>query len=168
MKSSITLDEGLEVERAVLNKVLMCATVALEVLKQNPKLLGADFIFVNSDTIRNLNREKRGKDEVTDVLSFPMLGLNAEQIAYKKDFLIDYDQEGERLLLGDVFICVQRAIEQAEEFGHSFEREICYLAVHGFLHLLGFDHETETDKNRMRAFEETVLKKCKLGRGVCA
>ena len=104
------------------------------------------------DFIRELNRDYRNMDSVTDVLSFPQF----EQPA-------DMPEEGE-ICLGDVVICKEQAERQAEEFGHSFEREIIYLFTHSVLHLLGYDHMTEEDKAGMRAKEEAVMNYLGIGR----
>ena len=101
--------------------------------------------FVDGEEIRALNRDYRDKDSVTDVLSFPQF-----------DDLNDIPDFGE-ICLGDVVICKDRAQEQADEFGHSFEREIIYLFTHSILHLLGYDHMEEEEKKEMRAREEEVM-----------
>jgi len=123
-----------------------------------------DISFVDEETIRTLNREQRHIDKKTDVLSFPTLSLKPLQKIKLKDFKDDIDPESKLLLLGDIIICESVARENANEYGHSFEREVCYLVVHGFLHLLGFDHIEEEDKMVMRALEEAVLKKYKITR----
>lgn len=102
--------------------------------------------FVDEDEIQRLNKTYRGIDRVTDVLSFPQF----------EDF-DDIPKEGD-IALGDVVICSKRAEEQAEEFGHSYEREIIYLFVHSICHLLGFDHIGEDEKRAMRMREEETMK----------
>jgi probable rRNA maturation factor len=104
--------------------------------------------LVDDIRIHELNRDYRGVDRPTDVLSFAL----QEETEDEPDIL-DYEDE----LLGDIIISVERARAQAEEYGHSFERELVYLAVHGTLHLLGYDHETEEDKAEMRLQEESVM-----------
>ena len=106
--------------------------------------------FVSLDEIHELNREYRGVDSPTDVLSFPMYD-DPEEI-----------QEGD--LLGDVVICMDKVIAQAEEYGHSRERETVYLFTHSVLHLLGYDHMTEEDKKEMRSREEEVMAQLNLTR----
>lgn len=101
--------------------------------------------FVNEDEIKELNRDYRDKDKITDVLSFPTE--------------MDYHIEGVPLILGDVVICSKRAKEQSEEFGHSFQRELVYLFVHSMFHLLGYDHLVEDDKLLMRQKEKEALKR---------
>ncbi len=109
--------------------------------------------FVDKDRIHELNRQYRGVDAPTDVLSFPQF----DGFAY----LETWDMIG----LGDVVICEDKAREQAEEFGHSYERELIYLFVHSMFHLLGYDHETEEDKAEMRAKEESVMDALGIKRG---
>ena len=100
------------------------------------------------DEIKKLNNEYRSKDAVTDVLSFPM---------FTRDELFS-DTEEERIPIGDIVICVQRAKEQAEAYGHPLEREIAFLTVHSVLHLLGYDHEISPEAEKeMFLRQEEVL-----------
>lgn len=125
--------------------------------------LAAEVVLVDEEEICRLNRETRGVDAVTDVLSFPALdGIKGKKLQ-KKAFPADIDEEG-NLFLGSIAICVKRAKEQAEEYGHSFERELNYLLTHGLFHLLGYDHMTDTDKAEMRGREERVMNKLGLTR----
>ncbi|MDE7306583.1 MAG: rRNA maturation RNase YbeY [Clostridia bacterium] len=120
--------------------------------------LSAEIIIVDEDEIRRLNREQRDNDSVTDVLSFPSLeGVLGKPLS-KNNFPCDIDEEG-NLFIGSIAICLKRAEEQAEEYGHSINRELNYLAAHGVCHLLGYDHMEESDKKAMREKEERVLKK---------
>ena len=113
--------------------------------------LSAELVFAGEAEIRRLNRETRAVDRVTDVLSYPTLdGIRGKTLKLR-DF--PFDAEEGTLMVGSVVIC--RA--QAEEYGHSEEREITYLLIHGLLHLLGYDHMTEEDKREMRALEKRVL-----------
>ena len=112
-------------------------------------------LLVDDDTIRSMNREYRGVDRSTDVLSFPMLSyLDGEQ---DDQLVYDTDPETGEVLLGDVVISMETAERQAGEYGHSIERELAYLTVHGGLHLRGHDHEDESDRHDMRAAEEEIL-----------
>ena len=122
-----------------------------------------ELVFTDEEGIRSLNASTRGKDAVTDVLSFPNLENIFCKPIRKADFPFDTDEEG-NLFLGSVVICRQRAAQQAEEYGHSLEREVYYLAVHGLCHLLGYDHEEESDKALMREREERILSAINLGR----
>ncbi len=125
--------------------------------------LALEIVFADRQEIRRLNSEFRKNDRVTDVLSFPALdGILGKKIC-AADFPYDVDEDG-RLFLGSIAICTDVAREQAEEYGHTYERELYYLAVHGVCHLLGYDHMTETDKAAMREKEERVLKILNLAR----
>lgn len=132
--------------------------------------------FVDDETIRALNREYRNIDKATDVLSFSMLesGEGEPDIVYEEaeddadskaggDPEID-EEETFVEPLGDIVISVQRAIEQAEEYGHSIEREIGFLFVHGFLHLIGYDHGDEETERIMFGKQEAVLQEAGLAR----
>lgn len=125
--------------------------------------LAAELVFCGGEDIRALNAKERGKDAVTDVLSFPNLDGILGRPIRRADFPFDADEEG-NLFLGSVVICRERAAEQAAEYGHSLRRELYYLAVHGLCHLLGYDHEGEADKTAMRAREERVLADMGIGR----
>ena len=104
--------------------------------------------LTDEETIHQLNRDYRGVDAPTDVLSFALEEGEEELTGYA---------EAPPELLGDIFICLPYARRQAMEYGHSFNRELLYLTVHGLLHLLGHDHEREDDRRRMRAEEEKFL-----------
>jgi len=123
-------------------------------MSEGPEEAEVSLMLVDDQRIHALNLEYRGVDRPTDVLSF----------ALKEEMEDEPEIEEEDEMLGDIVISVQRARDQAEEYGHSFEREIVYLAVHGTLHLLGFDHEEENDKQEMRAKEEEIMAKLKLER----
>ena len=122
-----------------------------------------ELLIVDEEEIRRLNREQRGIDRVTDVLSFPTLdGICGKQL-FSDEYGEELNEEG-RLFLGSIVICEKRAREQAEEYGHSYQRELFYLAVHGVMHCLGYDHGTEAEKAQMRRKEEYVLEKMNLTR----
>jgi len=133
----------------LLNKA-MNLVARLENLSENTEV---DITIVTDEEIHVLNRDYRGVDRATDVLSFALdegddepeiLGAEAEH------------------LLGDIIISAEKANEQAEEFGHGLNREIVYLAVHGMLHLLGYDHMVEDEKIVMRRREEEILREIDL------
>lgn len=127
--------------------------MVISVLKTASDVYGIDdstevsLILVDDEYIHRLNHQYRGKDAPTDVLSFALNEGDEPEI-------IDGPQE---TLLGDIIISLETASRQAEEYGHSLERELAYLSVHGMLHLLGYDHETEEEKAEMRKEEEHVL-----------
>lgn len=108
--------------------------------------------FVSKEEIRELNRDYRGIDSATDVLSFPQ--FERDEIEYYAE---NKENAPEEFMLGDVVICMEKAEEQALEFGHSLTRELVYLFTHSVLHLLGYDHETEEDKEVMRKREEEIM-----------
>jgi len=101
-------------------------------------------IFVDEKTIQDINRDYRGIDRVTDVISF----------AFEDNGKLVYN---DRRLLGEIYICIPRMKEQALEYGHSEKRELSFLAVHGLLHLLGYDHMNEKDEKIMFALQELIL-----------
>lgn len=125
--------------------------------------LAVEFIFTDEEEIRRLNRETRNTDKVTDVLSFPALDFIKGKALKKRDFPLEIDDEG-NLLIGSVAVCVRRAEEQAEEYGHSYQRELHYLLVHGIMHCLGYDHLTDEERAEMREREEFILAKLGISR----
>lgn len=102
--------------------------------------------FVDNEEIRSLNLDARGKDSSTDVLSFPMLETEDDGTL----IIYDEDMVDGKVLLGDIVISAERAYEQAEEYGHSLVREMCFLAVHSVLHLLGYDHERSAEEEKIQ------------------
>lgn len=104
-------------------------------------------ILTNADEIQRMNKEFRKIDKTTDVLSFPM---------YERDEISNLNKEIEEPI-GDIVISVERVRKQAKEYEHSFERELAYMLVHGFYHILGYDHMEELERKEMRAKEETIL-----------
>ena len=118
------------------------------------KMFYVNVILTTPEHIRKLNKQYRGFDKETDVLSFPM---------FEKEELINIDLRGQEVL-GDIVISMERVKEQAEEYGHSKERELAYMLVHGFYHLMGEDHMEDEEKRRMRTKEEVVLKALKIER----
>jgi len=116
--------------------------------------------FFLPEEIKELNYRTRNIDKVTDVLSYPALEEIKELT--KDNYPFDYDDNTNTVFLGSIVICMDRAKEQAEEYGHSLLRETKYLFVHGLLHLLGYDHENEDDRKTMRHYEELILQKADL------
>lgn len=110
--------------------------------------------FAKEDQIRNLNRIHRKVDRATDVLSFPMLDIVYPQKV--KDYLDEISPDGS-LYLGDIVICKKIAKKQAKEYGHSKKREIAFLALHGLLHLLGYDHIQPEDEKIMHSTSKEIL-----------
>ena len=120
----------------------------------------------DDEAIREINRDYRQTDRATDVLSFPTVNYPEGRTAGDCDSLLarEYDDELEACLLGDIIISVPHALAQAEEYGHSPEREMAYLLVHGLCHLMGYDHMEEEEKRRMRAMEEKILSEIGMNR----
>lgn len=121
--------------------------------------ISVDIRLVGTDAIRKLNREQRNIDKVTDVLSFPVLDMVDGKLSEKlMPYDFAYDASGKKILpIGDVVICPEKARKQAAEYGHSMDREIVFLAVHSYLHLLGFDHENGRDETEMFSKQEKVM-----------
>lgn len=118
-------------------------------------------ILTNPENIRMANKEYRNIDKETDVLSFPM--FQKQEI----EELIEKSKTEEQVVedvLGDIIISIPRVEEQAKDYGHSFERELAYMVVHGFYHLMGYDHIKEEDKKIMRPKEEYILNKLNITR----
>ena len=109
-----------------------------------------NIILTSPTNIKKINKQYRKIDKETDVLSFPM---------FEKDEIENMKNNGNNIeeALGDIVISIERVNEQAEEYGHSFERELAYMLVHGFYHLMGYDHMEEDEKKIMREKEEGVL-----------
>ena len=151
---NITVDGENLPKQAMMNKIEEAAKVCLEMEQVDSNLAEISLTFVDMEEIQQLNREYRDTDSVTDVLSFP-------QFESKDEF----PETGE-IIMGDVVICTEKAMLQAEEFGHSPEREIIYLFTHSLLHLMGYDHMEEDEKQIMRQKEEAVMNRIDLGRQV--
>lgn len=117
--------------------------------------------FVSEEEIRQLNSTFRNLDKVTDVLSFPMLEIKEPQKLSSFDSQRDFDGT---LNLGDIAICTKRAKEQAKEFGNSNKRELSFLALHGLLHVLGYDHIEKQDEKKMMSLAEEILAELNIGR----
>ena len=139
-------------KQAMMNKIEEAAKACLEMEGVDENLAEISLTFVDMEEIQQLNREYRDTDSVTDVLSFPQFESKDE-----------CPKVGE-IIMGDVVICTEKAMLQAEEFGHSPEREIIYLFTHSLLHLMGYDHMEEDEKRIMRQKEEAVMNRIDLGR----
>ncbi|MBQ6284741.1 MAG: rRNA maturation RNase YbeY [Bacilli bacterium] len=128
-----------QIDTSELDKVIQFACKKMGV--KNPLL---NIVIVDNKKIQEINKTYRNKDAVTDVISFAFEEAN------------DFNYDDIRFL-GEIYISYERCVSQAGEYGHSVKREFCYLAVHGLLHLLGYDHMNEEDKKVMRALEEEIL-----------
>lgn len=132
-------------EEELIRKVIECV-LREEGIKKN---LDVYVTLTNNETIRKVNAEQRNIDMATDVLSFPMFDRSEIPDLKKEDKTED--------ILGDIIVSIEKVKEQAEEYGHSFERELAYLVTHGMLHLLGYDHIIDEEKAVMRKREEEIL-----------
>lgn len=143
----LDIEENAEYENIIKKVLAKCfETEHLE----NSKLY-VSITLTNPDNIHKINKEYRNVDKATDVLSFPM--FTKEEID-QKIAKNDFQHED---VLGDIIISIEKVKEQAQEYEHSFEREFAYMIVHGFYHLMGYDHIREEDKVIMRPKEEKVL-----------
>lgn len=115
--------------------------------------------FTDNEGIRQINRDFRGLDMPTDVLSFPMVSYErpGDFSGLEQNSASNFHPETGELLLGDIVISLERAREQAQEYGHSLQREICFLAAHSMLHLFGYDHMEEQERIVMEQKQEKVL-----------
>lgn len=133
-------------EEIITVEKLLQAAAQMEKVEANSEL---SVTFVTNDRIQELNKEYRHKDMATDVISFAMEELGEGEIP-----LIGIEMPR---VLGDIIISVAKAREQADRYGHSFMRELGFLAVHGFLHLLGYDHMTQEDEEKMFSRQREIL-----------
>ena len=149
----LDIDENEEYKKIIRKVIETCIE---EEKLQNSKLY-VNVILTNPKNIKEINTKFRNIEKETDVLSFPMFE--------KEDIEIFKNSENEiEEVLGDIIVSIERVKEQAIEYGHSFERELAYMIVHGFYHLMGYDHMTEEDKSKMRPKEEKILEKLKITR----
>ena len=144
--------------KQIIKKVVEKCFIEENLLKTN---LYLNVILTNPETIRKTNKQYRELDKETDVLSFPM--FQKDEI----DNLIKESQTKQEVVedvLGDIMVSIPRVIEQANEYGHSVERELAYMIIHGFYHVMGYDHIKEEDKVIMRPKEENILNKLNITR----
>ncbi|WP_248624789.1 rRNA maturation RNase YbeY [Enterococcus cecorum] len=147
------IDEQHLLTEEKINEIADLLDFAGECLKLSPDT-EMSVTFMNNAEIRQINRDYRNKDQATDVISFALEDEGEGELA------IIFDEEEAFDLprnIGDIMISVERAKEQAEEYGHSFDRELGFLAVHGFLHLNGYDHMTPEDEKEMFTLQEDIL-----------
>ena len=142
---NIIFDEEIDVAEKLVRQMTEAAEICVGEEGLDPHFCEVSFSFADEEEIRRLNAAYRDKDAVTDVLSFPQY-----------DDLRELDNE-EEICLGDVVICGRVARRQAEEYGHSYERELLYLFVHSILHLLGYDHMEEEERIEMETLQREIL-----------
>jgi len=141
---------GRRVDKGLIQRVT-CLALARDQWERPATL---DVHIVDDDEMQQINVSRRGVDEATDVLSFPLFDLEPGEGIRQDFFVLPPDEQTH---IGEVVISFPRVQAQAEESGHSTEREIAFLTVHGVLHLLGYDHETVPQRRRMRRREEEIL-----------
>lgn len=162
----IDCQKKIEIEKSIedLIRKAIETTLKLEEVNINAEVC---VIIVDNKEIRDINLKQRGIDKSTDCLSFPMLSYKNKKVfkeMYSSYTFKEHELYEGRVVLGDIALSAEMALQQSEEFCHSFEREVCYLVVHSLLHLLGYDHIIEEDKIRMRKREKEIMKKMKLYR----
>ena len=152
IEEKIEYKENIRLVKMVLYKKEIIKEVLDKCFKEEKlgKHITITVTLTNPENIRNINKKYRQIDNPTDVLSFPM---------YEKEEISEVKQQKYEVILGDIVISIPKVEEQAEEYGHSFKRELSYMVVHGFYHLMGFDHMKEEEKAEMREKEENILGK---------
>ena len=153
--SFLNQQDKYKISRSTKDLIKKCAKAALDYMNFRSDV-EISVMLTDNEGIRVLSSLHRGIDRATDVLSFPMFEYD-EDGEIIEDY-VEFNEMGE-LCLGDIVISVERAYEQAEEYGHSYRRELNYLLVHGIMHCLGYDHMTEEEKSEMREKEECILGK---------
>lgn len=129
-----------------------------------PKNVIVNLTFISKEEIRELNKETRNIDKVTDVLTYPYVDLKVGEKLKLKNYSTFIDQTTKKLTIGDIYICLDRAKEQAEEFNHTLRREVCFLLCHGLLHIAGYDHMTKQDEEQMTKVQEEIMTELKISR----
>lgn len=149
---------------AIIEKVIQ---KCFEVEHINPTSLYICVTLTDPKNIREINKKYRNIDKETDVLSFPMFEKDELDKLIATNLLKTFNLKNGALqdIMGDIIISIERVEEQAQEYGHSFEREFAYMLVHGFYHLRGYDHMEEEEKSQMREKEENVLSQLNITRG---
>ena len=136
-------------------KIKKIVNICEKVLKEDFSNAYFSINFVEEEKIQKLNKEFRGVDKITDVLSFPNLEKTSNEKLKKFAKFKDFDTG--LLFLGDIVICKNVAKNQAYQYGHSLQREICFLSLHGLLHLLGFDHMKEEEEKIMNKLQDKIM-----------
>ena len=131
-----------------------------------PKKVNVNLTFVSKEEIRSLNNETRGIDKVTDVLTYPYVDLVVGKKLKISDYKANVDLETGLLTIGDIYICLDRAKEQAKEYEHTLKREVCFLLCHGLLHIAGYDHMNKQDEEKMTAKQEEIMNELNITRDI--
>ena len=149
MEINFSLDKHTNIYKSQIKKLF---NKALEITNK-PQNISVNVVLIDDEQIKQMNKQYRNVDKVTDVLSFPMV----EDFNNLKN---EFDFFSGECNIGDIYINLNKAKQQAKEYGHSTKREFCFLAVHGFLHLLGYDHITEPQEEEMTAIQRMVFQDC--------
>ena len=150
----LDIDENKNHEEIIKNVLTQC----FQEENLDKTKLYIEITLTNPKNIRSINKKFRNIDKETDVLSFPMFEKEEIEEGIKNNTFNIED------VLGSIVVSIKRVEEQAKEYGHSFERELSYMIVHGFYHLMGYDHMQDEEKEQMRAKEENILNKLKITR----
>ena len=140
----------------VYNEVATCVSF--------PKKVKVNLSFVSREEIRELNKTTRNIDKVTDVLTYPYVDLQVGKKLKLSDYKMEIDPDTKHLTIGDIYICLDRAKEQAKEYNHSLKREVCFLFCHGLLHIAGYDHIEKKDEEVMTSLQEEIMNKLNITR----
>lgn len=143
-----------DMEKAALEVVGSAAWIA-----DVPYEVSVDIILTDSERVKSINKEHRGIDDTTDVLSFPMISYD-EPAVFDEEKLIAqdaFDPDAGELMLGDIVLNIDRVISQADEYGHGVKREFCFLIAHSMFHLLGYDHMEDKERIEMERLQEEAL-----------
>lgn len=161
MKVSIRNDQSkFKVTKEIRDLVRLAVKTSLEYM-EFPQNCEISVMFCDNERIQRLNRNHRSIDRATDVLSFPLFEYDEYGEIIEDE--LDFNPNGE-MLLGDIVISLERAAQQAEEYGHSFQREIGFLTVHSMLHLFGYDHMTDEEEEEMFEYQREILDEMNLNR----
>ena len=161
MKVSIRNDQSkFKVTKEIRDLVRLAVKTSLEYM-EFPQNCEISVMFCDNERIQRLNRNHRSIDRATDVLSFPLFEYDEYGEIIEDE--LDFNPNGE-MLLGDIVISLERAAEQAEEYGHSFQREVGFLTVHSMLHLFGYDHMTDEEEEEMFEYQREILDEMNLNR----
>lgn len=147
-------DANQEILDAVYKVIVLCLEK-----EEVPYEAEISLTVVEKEEIQRINKEYREIDKVTDVLSFPQVEPSGQGIIEweELDKMDNMNLDTNQLILGDIILCSERAQEQAKQYGHSLQREICFLVAHSMLHLLGYDHMNEADEKQMIEKQEAIL-----------
>lgn len=150
----------IEVKGKIENKILNNINRIFNYVKDLfslPKDIKINLNFVTEKQIQKLNKKTRKIDKVTDVLTYPYVDLKPNQTLNLDDYLFDIDPSDNMLTIGDIYICSEKAKQQAQEYNHSLNREICFLFCHGLLHILGYDHIEKQEAEIMEKKQNEIL-----------